>query len=55
MRELQQLKRVRLGQDADQDVDCNFLSLAIQVEMVPPTLRVLKEKFNGITDLMRVE
>ena len=50
MRESQQLKRVRLRQDADQEVDNNPLSLAIQVEIVPPTIRVHKENFSGITD-----
>ena len=50
MRELQQLKKVRLGQDADQEVDSNPLSLAIQVKIVPPTVRVPKKKFSGTTD-----
>ena len=51
MRELQQLKRVRLEQDVDQEVDSNPLSLVIQAKMVPPTIRVFEEKFNGISYL----
>ena len=49
-KELQLLKIVRLGQDADQDTDNNLLSLAIQAKMVHPTLRVPKEKFSGTTN-----
>ena len=51
MQELQQLKKIWLGQEADQDMDSNPLSVAIQAEVVPATLRVPKEKFNGMIDL----
>ena len=40
-RELQELKRVQIGQDADN----NPLSLKIQAEIVPPTFGVPKKKF----------
>ena len=46
---MQLLKKIRLGQDANQDIDSNPLSLAIQVKMVPSTFRVSKEKFSGTT------
>ena len=51
MRELQQLKKVRLGQDLDPDVENNPLSLAIQSDVIFPTIRVPKERFNGNSDL----
>ena len=51
MQELQQLKRVQLGQDADQDMDYNPLLLAIQAKIVSPIIRVPKEKFNGTINL----
>ena len=47
MRELQELKRVR----RDQDTDTNPWSLRIQAKVVPPNLRVSKEKFDGMTGL----
>ena len=42
---LQQLKNVRLGQDPD--VEKNLLSLAIQSDMISPTIRMPKERFSG--------
>ena len=50
MQELRQLKKVRLGPDSDPDVESNPLSLAIQLEPINPTIRILKERFNGISD-----
>ena len=50
MRELQQLKKVRLGPDFDPDVESNPLSLAIQLEPINPTIRIPKERFNGTSD-----
>ena len=50
MRELQQLKKVRLGPDPDPDVESNPLSLAIQSDVIFPTIRILKEKFSGTSD-----
>ena len=51
MRELQQLKKVRLGQDADPDMESNPLSLAIQADMISPAIRVPKKRFSGMSDL----
>ena len=50
MRELQQLKKVRLGQDPDPDVENNPLSLAIQSNVISPTIRVPKRRFNRTFD-----
>ena len=50
MRELQQLKKVRLGQNVDPEVESNPLSLAIQVKMVSSTIRVPKEKFSRMSN-----
>ena len=50
MRELQEFKRAWTDQDPDQNTDYNPLSLKIQAEIIPPTLRVPKEKFSGIID-----
>ena len=50
MLELQQLKKVRLGQDPDPDEENDLLSLLIQSDVISPTIRVPKERFNGITD-----
>ena len=50
MRELQQLKRVWLGQDIDLEVDSNPLSLVIQAEIILITIWVPKEKFSGMSD-----
>ena len=52
MRELQQLKKVRLGHDPDSDVENNPLSLAIQSEMISPAIRVPKERFSGTSNLV---
>ena len=38
MRELQQLKKVRLEQDPDPDVENNPLSLAIESDVISPTI-----------------
>ena len=46
MQELQQLKKVRLGQDADQELENNPLSLAIQSDPISPAIRIPKEKFD---------
>ena len=51
MRELQQLKKVRLGQDSDPDVENNPLSLAIQSDAISTAIRVPKERFSGTFDL----
>ena len=50
MRELQQLKKVRLGQDSDLEVESNPLSLAIQSDAISPAIRIPKEKFSGTSD-----
>ena len=50
MWELQELKRVRKDLQPDQDIESKPLSLRIQ-EVVLPNFRVLKEKFDGMTDL----
>ena len=44
------MKKVRLGQDPDLDVESNPLSLAIQSDMISPTIRISKEKFSGTSD-----
>ena len=50
MQELQQLKKVRLGQDADSEMESNPLSLAIQSDPISPAIRIPKEKFDGTSD-----
>ena len=45
------MKKVRLGQDPDLDVESNPLSLAIQSDMISPTIRIPKVKFSGTFDL----
>ena len=50
MKELQELKRVWIGQDPNQDTECNPLSLKIQAKIFSLTLKVPKEKFSEITD-----
>ena len=50
MRELQQLKKVLLGQDLDPDVENNPLSLAIQSDMISPAIQVPKERFSETSD-----
>ena len=50
MKEMQELKRSRKGQDPDQDEDSSFLSPKIQVVVIPPTFRVPKEKYTGMMD-----
>ena len=50
MRELQQLKKVRLGQDPDPNMENNPLSLAIQSDVIFPAIRVPKERFSGMSD-----
>ena len=50
MQELQQLKKVRLGQDADQELENNPLSLAIQSDPISPAIRIPKEKFDETSD-----
>lgn len=50
IRELQELKRVRTDQDLDHDIDSNPLSLRIQAEVVPRTLKIPKENFDGTTN-----
>ena len=50
MQELQQMKKVRLRQDPDPDVENNFLSLAIQSDVISPTIQVPKERFSGTSD-----
>ena len=50
MQELQQLRKVRLGLDADPDVESNPLSLAIQLEPISSTIRIPKERFNGTSN-----
>ena len=52
MRELQQLKKVRLGQDPDPDIENNPLSLVIQSDAISTAIRVPKERFNGTSDLV---
>ena len=50
MRELQQLKKVRLGQDPDLDVKNNPLSLVIHSDVISPAIRVPKDRFSGTSD-----
>ena len=50
MLELQQLKKVRLGQDPDPEMESNPLSLAIQSDPISPAIRIPKEKFNGTSN-----
>ena len=50
MKEWQELKRVQIDQNSDQDTDSNTLSLGIQAKVVPLTLKVPKEKFDGTTN-----
>ena len=50
MQELQQLKKVRLGQDSDAEIESNPLSLAIQSDPISPAIRIPKEKFGGASD-----
>ena len=50
MLELQQLKKVRLGQDFDPEMENNPLSLAIQSDPISPTIRISKEKFSGTSN-----
>ena len=45
MQEFQQLKKVRLGQDSDSEMESNPLSLAIQSDPISPAIRIPKEKF----------
>ena len=39
-----------MGPDSDSDVESIPLSLAIQLEPINPTIRILKERFNGTSD-----
>ena len=50
MRELQQLKKVQLGQDPNPNVKNNPLSLAIQSDVISPAIWVPKERFSGTFD-----
>ena len=50
MQELQQLKKVRLGQDSNLEMESNPLSLAIQSYLISPAIRIPKEKFNETSD-----
>ena len=50
MKEFQELKNVRKDSNVDQEVDDNPLSLEIQFAVIPPSYRVPKEKYNGMTD-----
>ena len=50
MQELQQLKKVRLGQDFDSEMESNPLSLAIQSDLISSTIRIPKEKFDETFD-----
>ena len=50
MQELQQLKKVRLGQDSDPEMESNPLSLVIQSNPISPAIRIPKEKFSKISD-----
>ena len=50
MRELQQLKKVRLGQDPNLDVENNLLSLVIQSDAIFTAIRVPKERFSETFD-----
>ena len=47
MEELLEMKKVRRDQSINQETDSNPLSLEIQEKMVPPSLRVPKEKYDG--------
>ena len=50
MQKLQQLKKIRLGQDPDPNMENNLLSLTIQSNMIFLTIQVPKERFNGTSD-----
>ena len=50
MRELQQLKKVRLGQNPDPNLEKNPLSLTIQSDVISTAIRVPKERFSGTSD-----
>ena len=50
MQELQQLKKVRLGQESDSEMESNPLSMAIQSDPISPAIRIPKEKFDGTSD-----
>ena len=44
------MKKVRLEQDVDPEMENNHLSLVIQAEIVSPTIRVPNKRFSGMFD-----
>ena len=45
------MKKIRLGQDFDPEMESNPLSLAIQSDSIFSAIRISKEKFDGTFDL----
>ena len=52
MKDIQELKKARKGQDLDQNEDTNPLFLKIHAVVIPHTLRVPMEKYAGMIDLI---
>ena len=50
MLELQQLKKVRLRQDSNPEMECNPLSLVIQSDPISTAIQIPKEKFSETSD-----
>ena len=50
IKKLKEMKKIWKDQHLDQKDDSNPLSLEIQEKMVPTTIRIPKEKYNGMSN-----